>query len=342
MATLLVGDNIPGGGAFYAMREGDATVYLLSATTANHFVLRKLDFVDNSITETIQYVPEITRAVLSGHVRPEPIVIEGVEVNVEDDPLMLNTHFIVSPVQRRLHGHFGFGPLVQSYGLIGNKVEAFLESPDELRTWNLDEPYSTLEIVSSTHESFKLMVSAPNEYGVVYLVRENVPFVYSIDSHMLPWLELTFFDMMDPLLILPAISTVSRLEIHLSDRIVNITFEDEGDELEVFVDDVPYEAQEGVDSVRNFVILYQNFLSTRYESIPDEPMPEGTPILLQFTYHYRDGSPSDTVTIFEGAARRVFFQLNDETPMLGLSSFVDHLLGSIEGFLAGELVVSYL
>ena len=340
-AVLLIGDVAPGGDGAYAMRQGDSVVYLIPSNVAESFWRRDLDLLSLSITETPEEMPEIRRAVLGGSVRTEPIVIEEMPVE-EDAPFVLATHLIVSPVQNRLNATLGLESLIFSYGLQADKIEARFESAEELEAWGLDEPYSTLEIVSTTHESFKLMVSAPDEYGMVYLIRENHSLVYRLNSQFILWLELTYFEMMDKFLVLPFIDSISLLEIHLPEDTINITLEGEGQELEVFVNGALYEAGEGVDSVGNFRTLYQDFLMLRYESIPDEPMSPDAPILLQFTYHYRDGSPPDTVTVFEGAARRVYVQLNDETPMFGLSSFVDHLYRSIQSFLEGEQVISYL
>lgn len=340
-AVLLIGDEVPGGGGAYAMREGSPTVYLIPGGTANSFMFRDLDFVNTLVTEIVETLPDISKAVLGGNVRSEPIVVERAPVSNNALSIVLNTHVIVSPWQGRLHSTHGLEPIAHSFGLTAVRVEAQFESTDELAEWGLDEPYSTLEVTSDAHESFKLIASEPDEEGLAYLVREGWPFIFRVNRQAVPWLELTYFEMMDPLLILPQIDTVSLLEIRLPDRTVNITLEGEGQYLEVFVDGVLYEAQEDVDSVRNFRTLYQDFLVTRYESIPENPMPPDLPIILQFTYNYRDGSPPDTVTIYEGAARRVFVQLNDETPMFGLSSFVDHLLRSIDSFLAGERVVGY-
>jgi hypothetical protein len=147
---------------------------------------------------------------------------------------------------------------------------------------------------------------------------------------------------MDTILILPFVDSVSKLEIFTVEHSFIITLEGEGEELEMLVDGRSYEASEGVDSVENFRILYQDLLFLRIESIPDESMASDAAILLQLTYHYRDGSPWDTVTVFEGANRRVYLQLNDEMPMLGLSSYIDHLLRSIHSFVQGEEVRGYL
>jgi len=344
-ATVLIGNRVPGGGT-YAKRDGVPIIYRVTDSMANNFLLREMDFVDTIITEFIDnefgMILDVKKAVLGGSIRPDPIVIEAVPPRGENDPLNLTMHLIVSPINGRLSHTFGFEKIATAYGLIANRVEAKFETIEELRQWGLDEPYSTLEIVSIENDSFTLLASAPNEEGLSYIVRENRPFVYSIDSSFLPWLELTYFDIMDKLLIMPSISSVSVLEVHLPDRSIFITIEGDGNDLEVFVDGIPYEANAGVDSIGNFRNLYRDFLSTGIHSIPDEPMPNNAPVLVQFVYNYRHDRPPDTVTIYGGAARRVFIQLNDETPMLGLSSFVDHLLNSIDTFLLGEQVITYI
>ena len=341
-ALLLIGDNAPGATFTYVKRDGDPSVYIISFSTAEYFLHRDLDFIELSITETIESIPDIRRAVLGGSKRPEPIVIESVTPLGENDPLIFFTHLITSPIQGRLDGFFGLEPLVHSYGLFANNIEARLEHYDELKLWGLDEPYSTLEILSTTNDSFKLIASAPGENGTVYIIRDDLPIIYNVNINMLPWFDITYFDMMDKLLIIPFVDTISLIELYLPNRDVKIRLEGEGQDLEIFVDDVLYTANESVDSVRNFRLLYQDILNTRIDSIPEQPMPQDAPVILQFVYNYRDSSPSDTVTFFESTtARKVYVRLNDETPMYVLSSFVDHLLRSFDSFLVGERVVVF-
>ena len=340
-AELLIGNDAPGGSGVYAMRAGEPDIYLISAAQAGIFLRRAEDFVDATITEFPDDMPEMERILLDGSVRPEPVIMEAVPLKGENDPVILTSHLIVHPIKGRLHGKLGFEPILASYGLTADRVEARFDSPDELAEWGLLEPYSILEITGQAHDNHMLFTSAPDENGLVYIVRDGRPLVYSIQSDRLPWLELSYFDIMDKLLALPMIDSVSLLEIHTPDATTHITLEGVDSEMEVFIDGVPYETKDGVDPLANFRNLYLNLISTRYDSIPDAPMPPDAPILLQFVYNYRDARPPDTVTIYEGAARRVYVGLNDETPMLGLSTFTDHLLQSISAFLAGEAVENY-
>ena len=337
--VLLIGDFAPGDMGAYAMRQGGSTVYLISRAQANSLNVRGLDFVERNIVEMPGFMPEITRVILGGSSRPEPIVVEEAVFDEDDTALRLFSHVIVEPVNMRLHSTFGFEPLVHAFGLDAFSVEAIITSPDELSAWGLYEPYSTIEMFSDSHDDFKLLASAPDEDGFVYIMRYDRPLVYRVREDQLSWYRLTYFGMMDKLLILPHIDSVSNVEIHLPGRMIDIRLEGEGQYLEVFVDGVPYTTNdEDIDPIRNFRTLYQAFLATSYESIPDQPKPANAAVLLRIVYVYRNNSPSDTVTIFEGAARRVFVQLNDETPMLGLSSHVDYLLANIERFLAGDEV----
>ena len=346
-AVLHFGAAAPGGGGVYVMREGSPLIYLIFQSMADNFLRRDLDLVRLDITEPPSDMPQITRAVLGGSVRPAPIVIEEVTDSQTESPAaggraLMGTHRITSPVEARLHYDRGLEMLASSYALTANSVEARFNSPGELSKWGLDNPHSTLQIESTENESFTLLCSAQDSESMVYLIREGLPFVYRIPADFLPWLELDTFDMMDRLLILPFIDTVSVLEIRTPQRILSVELRGEGNDLEVFVGGIPYTAAQDVESVRNFRTLYTDCLSASYHAYSEEPLPANPRILLQIIYHYRDSTPPDTVTFYEGAARRVFVQLNDESPMLALSSFVDHLNRSVESFIAGERVRAFM
>lgn len=340
-AVLHLGDSAPGGG-LYAIREGDPTVYLLFQSVADSFLRRDLDFISLEVTEHPRELPIITRAVLGGSVRPEPIIVEEV-TEAQREALsrsgrLMASHLITSPLNQRLNMDSGLEPLAFSYALTAHSVEARFDSPGELSRWGLSEPYSTIEIESSSHESFKLIASEPDENGMVYLVREGMPLVYNVAAASLPWLELDTFTMMDKLLILPFIDTVSVVEVHTPRHDLRIELEGEGQDITVIVNGVPYTAAEGVDPARNFRTFYTDLISANYHAFTDEQLPANPQILLQITYHYHEGGPPDVVTYYEGTARRVFVRLNNETPMLGLSTFLDHIDRSIASFLAGEQV----
>jgi hypothetical protein len=344
-AVLYLGASAPGGGGMYVAREGDSAVYLILQNVADSLLQRELDLVSREITGQTTEIPVITRAVLGGSVRPAPIVIEELSEAQKESMghggMILTSHMITSPVNARLHMEAGLGALTESFALMADFVEARFSSPGELSRWGLDEPYSTVEIESPSHESFKLIASKPDENGMLYLVREGLPFVYNVAADALPWLELDAFTMMDKLLILPFIETVSVVEVRSPVHNLRIELEGEAQDITAVVNGVPYTAAPGVDASRNFRTFYTDLISANYHAFTDEQLPANPRILFQITYHYHEGGPPDVVTYYEGSARRVFVQLNDETPMLGLSSFLDHLNRSVESFLAGERVRSF-
>ena len=342
-ARLLLGSNAPGNSGVYAMKDGDPAVYMLYNTSADYFLRAPTDFIDPKITSGDSQETTIVKAVLGGSLRPDEIVIEEAPQKEEDaDEIIASfqTHNITAPIKARLHVMQGLNHLVSVFGLVAPKVEAKLESDDELAKYGLAEPYSTIAIdsqslVDGSTESFKLLVSEPDASGTCFVLREGTPVVFALPKAMLPWLELNTFNMMDKMLILPYIDSVGKIEIKTPTETKSFTLDGVEDALTVQLDGQPYE------DVKNFRQFYQTLLAASYDSYTDEAIPAGAKQLLQFSYHYRDGSTPTTITFYEGAARKVFIQLNDESPMLAVSSYVDRIISDLNKIVTGATVSSY-
>ena len=330
-ARLLIGNEAPGGN-IYVMREGSDTIYLVTRANLNHFLQRDVDFVRTAITPAgPEGVILFSRAVLGGSERT--IIVEETE---PEEGRMFGSHTMTYPTNDRLN-HSSVEMLMSAFGLVANSVEAKFDSLDELYKWGLDEPFSTLEIESEEFGIFNLIASSPGSAGpgMVYLVRLGVPIVYRVNVSALPWLEVTSFEMMDRMIILPFIDSISTLTVHTADPYQTLVFhlEGEGHDLEVTFNG------EQLEDMRQFRQLFQSLIAASFESETEEEIPENANLVMQFIYEYRDGRPSDVVSFYEGAARRLFVQLNDGPPMLGLTVYLDLVVANIGRFLAGEPVI---
>ena len=341
-ATLHIGNAAPGGDGYYAMREGDPAVYLLYQSSAEYFLKSPLDMVELGIVSGDPQSSTFTKAVLGGSVRPEEILVQAVppqNTSASDGAssvMSFTTHTIEAPIKSRLHAMHGLEPLSSVFGLQGTKAVAKIDSPSDLSAWGLAEPYSTLLIDTEEEGSFKLLASKPDAEGNCYLMREGAPLVYLVPASSLPWLELTPFKMMDKMLILPFIDSVKSVRLETPGKTSVFELEGVDDALAAKLDGQPYE------NMANFRRFYQTLLAASYDAYTEEPLPANPKLLLQYTYTYRDGRPADTVRFYEGPSRKVFLQLGEDTPMLGLSSYVDRVLADLEKVLAGQDVQSYL
>ena len=334
-AKLFMGNSAPGDSGVYVMKDGDPAVYLLYMTSAEYFLANPIELVDLAITAGNPHESFINSAVLGGAVRENEIRIRQADQSENSGQMAFATHDIVAPIQARLHIIGGLEPVASVFGLYASEVAAKIDSNDELSKYGLAEPYSTIEIKSETDGEFKLLASKPGDDGNCYVVREGVPAVYIVPSASLLWLELTPFQAMEKMLVIPFIDSVSGVTVELPGQTFKFTLEAQEDLLTVALDGQPYE------DVKNFRQFYQTLLSASYESYTEEKPDTNAKVLLRFSYSYRDGSEPTVITFYEGASRKVFIQLDDESPMYALSSYVDRVISDTAKVVAGEAIKSY-
>ncbi|MDR3336948.1 MAG: DUF4340 domain-containing protein [Treponema sp.] len=347
--TIFIGNDAPDGANTYTRILGKEGVYLAARRDLENCLLRSLDFVDKTIVEvqgnTVNpsgegVPPEFERIELGGAFRrDEPVRIVKTEGPPPDrSGIAYNPYQIVQPVHANVSIDKGLPNLEALFDLKAIRVVHFLTDPGELVRYGLAEPYSTATVLGTLGSGlggFSLRASAPGEDGRIYLLREGVPLIYEVASDTVPWLELSFFDLMDKLVILPFIDNVARLEVYSPDISYTFTLSGEGDGL------VVQAGGETIDTA-NFRTLYQTVLTAMYESYTRELPEAGSVPLLEIRYHYRDGKPVDKLSFYPAIARRVLLSYNGRRPFYTYSAYVDKVLTDCAQVLAGKKVRSYI
>ena len=348
-AALLIGSNAPDGSNVYVKLAASPQIHLAASYDVDLFLKSPLDFIDTEITPRAEATqagePPFEKIVLGGMVRREEIAI----VDAASDPSASsiggsgNVFFggrcrITGPVNAALSTDKGLPSLEALFGLNAGRAVAVISSDSgaDLARYGLAEPWSTAEVSigGGKNETFSLRVSKPDAEGMVYIRREGSPLVYEAFASALPWLELSWFDLMEKLVILPFIDGVSSVEIKTPSRAVSFSLSGEGDELQVKAGTVDID-------VRNFRAYYQTLVAARYDEYSgvSASLP---PPFLEIIYHYRDNSSSDTVSFHEASSRRVLTSLNRGSPHFTLSAYTDQVLADLDAVLANQRVRSYL
>jgi hypothetical protein len=160
--------------------------------------------------------------------------------------------------------------------------------------------------------------------------------VYEAAVSRLPWLELSWFDLMEKIIILPYIDSVSRVEIRTPERNVVFSLSGGGDELQVKAGAIDI-------NVKNFRTYYQTLIGAAYNEYSDASAASLPPPFLEITYRYRDsGKSADTVSFHRVSSRRVLTSLNRGRPYFTHSAYTDQVLTDLDQVLAGQKVRSYL
>lgn len=338
--TILVGDAAPGSEGYYVTADSQKT-YLVSASNLSFLTYRDLDFMDKTITGGDREQNMFKDATLGGTVRPEAIVIKKSEGLLEG---MYSTHLITEPVYADLDTQYGIPVIQGAYALTADSVVGVATTDAVLEEFGLKEPYSTLWIDTGDVEedmgaglgAFTLSASEPDADGNVNLRISTSKLIYRLPASSLTWLDTQVHKMMSKTAILPHIDKVGKVVVQEGDAIYEFALSGEGDELVVTFN------EETLDTA-NFRKFYQNIIAASFDSIPEEPLPEGAQPFLTFTYEYKEaGRKADVVKFYEGPARKAYITLNDGTEFLVPSTYIDKVMADIPKLVAGETVTTYL
>jgi hypothetical protein len=335
--TLLIGSAAPDGSNVYVKLAETPEIHLAASYETGVFLRGPLDFADTEISPPAAERGggefPFEKIILGGQVRRgEAVTI----MNVGNSPGIGGSPFLITePVNAALSADRGLPPLEALFGLRAGRVAARLSDTDAPGRYGLAEPWSTAEVSGGALE-FRLSVSKPDNGGMVFVRRDGSPLIYETAASALPWLELSWFDLMEKLIILPFIDTVASVEIKTPERQVSFFLSGERDELRV--------SAGGADmDVKNFRSYYQTLIGAGYDEKSGVSVSALPPPFLEITYRYREGGKSaDTVSFHHASSRRVLASLNRGRPYFTLSAYTGKVLADLDLVLAGERVRPYL
>ncbi|GHT64671.1 hypothetical protein FACS1894110_04790 [Spirochaetia bacterium] len=342
--VLYIGNPVPDGINAYVKKENSPAVYLAGQGETETYLKGIFDFIDTEISPPAADDGgggfTFDRIILGGAVRQGEEVNIFVNENDESNPpgMRGNPIRISGPVDARFNMDRGY-PIIQSiFGLRASRVAAKIDSNSDLAKWRLDKPWSTASVSGTVGQGlggFALRVSKPDAAGKVYIQREGVDLVYEMEASQLPWLETSWFNLMDRLIIFPFIDLLSSVEVRSPARTVSFSLSGEGDDLKIKALNID------IDTA-NFRVYYQTLLSAAYDEVSAEKPAPGAKPVLEIIYHYRDGKAADTVSFYSTASRWVLTSFNGGRPFYTFAAYVDKVLGDLDQILAGKRVQSYL
>jgi len=338
---LHIGNDSPDGNV-YVKLGGQNAVYLASSFDTAFFLNSLFDLVDTALIAPMQKDEDesiiFDRITLGGMVREEFTIINSGRSD-NSMGLFINPLRIISPVNAAVSNDQI--PLMETlFGLYADRFTAILSDNantrrEELSQYGLTAPWSTAEVIAANGRS-RIQVSKPDNRGMVYIHREGTPLIYESAVSSLPWLETTWFELMNKMVLLPFIDTVAGIDIRTPQRTVTFYLSGSGNNLSV---------KTGTSDIEtgNFRNFYQTLAAARYDEYSDTPYSALPPPFLEIIYHYRDSNKSaDTLSFHEAASRRVFTSLNQGRPHFTFSAYTDQILSDLDLMLSGQRVRPYL
>jgi hypothetical protein len=340
--TLFIGADVPDGAGVYVCLEGRPPVYQVGKWEMDSFFQGVFDFVGKELSPQLPDdgyggfdFEEIT---LGGTVRPDGLVrIIHEEQDVQPGRLS-NAYRISGPIEASLNLDKGLTTLKSIAGLTADRIVARVNEPGALARYGLDKPYSTASISGTLGQGlggFSLSASRPDAQGNVYIYRQGGDLIYQMAASALPWLETSWWNLMEKMIILPFIDDVAQVEVLSPQRRVSFNLSGEGDDLKV-------EAQ-GIDlDVQFFRSYYQSLLSAIYDEYTDDRIPPGAQPIMEIVYRYRDGRQPDRVSFYASSSRRVLTSLNGGRPFYTYAAYVTKVQNDLDQLLEGKKVLPYL
>jgi hypothetical protein len=284
-------------------------------------------------------VTPFEKITLAGAVRrggPVTIVRQEQAENPGAGGFMASPYRITGPVDANLNVDRGLPSLESLFGLRASNVAARISGDADLRRFGLAEPWSTATVSGvADRGDFSVKVSAPDTSGNVFIQREGVPLIYSAPAANLPWLELSWFDLMDKLILIPFIDRVAAVEVKTPERTVTFALSGEGDDLRIKAGDIDIDT-------RIFRTYYQTLLTAMYDEYADVSPASLSAPFLEIVYRYRDGPAADTVGFYRAASRRILTSLNRGRPFYTFAAYADKVIADLDLVLKGQKVMSYL
>jgi hypothetical protein len=339
---LYIGNDAPDRTSTYVRLEGRPQVYQAGKWEIDSLLQGVFDFVSREVSPQLPDDGyggfEFSEISLGGRVRPDGTVRVVYEEPGETASTgrITNLYRITSPIAISLNLDKGMNTLKTIPNIQADAVAGRIYGPEDLVPYGLD--YSSAAISGTLGQGlggFSLKASAPDANGNVYIYREGTELVYQVAASTIPWLNVTWWDLMDKMLILPFIDEVERVEVVSPQRQVAFSLSGEGDELKV-------ESQGAVLNTDDFRKYYQTLLSAVYDEYTEERIPPGASPILEIVYRYRNGQTPDRVSFYAAGTRRVLSSLNGRRPFYTYSAYTDKVLGDLDQILAGKRVQSYL
>ncbi|MDR0602663.1 MAG: DUF4340 domain-containing protein [Treponema sp.] len=340
-AVLYLGNDAPDGSSVYTAKEGDSAVYLAESWSLGNFFKRALDFADLSVTPAPvddgagSFVCDSIR--LGGAVRrgEEITVLKESRTGDASEGIMEGPFRLTSPLEARFSLDKG-APILQ--GIFGIRASRAVAKDPDLAAYGLADPWSTVSVSGTLEKGlggFAVRASRPDSAGNVYLMKEGSNLVFEAAASALPWLSVSWFDLMEKLITLPFIDSVAAVEVRMPERTVEFTLSGEEDELKVRAG--------GIDvDTSVFRSYYQTLLTASYEDRTDISPASLPAPFLEIVYRYRGEKDPERIRFYSTGSRRVLVNYNGGSVFSTYSAYTDKVIADLDQVLAGQKVLPYL
>lgn len=219
--VLLVGNETPTGGAYYAKKEDEPTVYTIGDYEAEKFIQTKFDLMETGIYDK-EYTSEDFSALR--FTRNQNLLFDAVATDESSTDWMLNY-----PVKAEARYENIYKITEALAGIYVSEYVA--ENPDDLGKYGLASPPYVFEYTLAGKD-YKLSLGKLNESGNAYYAMLNDDsLVFTVSSGFFTFLDKPIEEIVSSFVHLQNINEVSELRITMDGRVdvskINVDTEDD-------------------------------------------------------------------------------------------------------------------
>jgi len=303
--TILIGGVAPGNVGVYIQLEGDTAVYLTPIHGMDNFLLSPLDYLDMNVTPLMSWPPNFDSMALSGQVREhagEILILAAGE----------GEYRLTAPLEHELSPIYAPGVIHSGFGIVAAGVAMTHPATEDLEMLGLYPAWSTLTVEGGERGGFTLHSSQPDEGSVVFLHREGVPVVYMASGHDMPWLDIQFYQLMNPFVPAPILEELARLQVTV--------LEPEGGSI--------YHFRSGALEAEGFREFYTELISTVLE-FPRQPAGPGERVII-VNFTPRGGEASSVYFFTSEVPLRHYVRVDDGPVFLTPSLHIEQVLAQAD------------
>jgi hypothetical protein len=332
---ILVGNETPGGNAYYAAFAGETTVYMIAESSFSYFS----DNVDQVIDRVIYASPvspevaaaappgsneltRITKMTVTRQNLPYTIEIDFNRASLSPQTAQVSepTYKLVSPIKMDVDDVKSQPLMSAIFGLTADDVEKIYPTEQDLESYGLADPFAAVTMVLNDGP---ITLKLGETYGDGrYCMVDGIDIVWKIGNSKLPWATVLPLGVANGVILRSNIFGLSEIAIAgsgLNEKIGVVGTND--DDLTVTVDGKAADA-------KKFKLLYQYIILVPAGDIYIENVSDEAALTIEM----KGPEVSESLAFYDIGNRRYAVAVNGEVQYSCTAAYFDRLLENIAAF----------
>lgn len=339
---------------YYLVKEGDDTVYTVTATSVESLLYTRYSYLDTEILEGFDSddsstVPTINYVKISRPDLASPIVLDKAKDGELGETKVQQSYLVMREPEFSLVDETSAESVIyDNFGLKANGIVKANITDEDRKTYGFDNPTARYEMTYDDNTTVVLTLGsgfnaaagftegervAADKIDTYFLIREDVDQIYTVAASDIGWLTVQAKDLISSSVVFPNIVDLTGFDVQIDGETYQVVIDPGKDVSDLNDYTATFNGKDAnMDDVRNYMQLV---MLTSVQDISSEK-PIGTP-KLTVTYHYRSGQ-TVVVKAYVAEDTTTIVTLNDQTAFVGRAGFVSKVAKESKNLAAGKAV----